>query len=323
MTRQVTIGRAFTLSGAGLHTGRRSVVTLRPAPADHGRRVVVADRPAAEAVEMTWRHRVPSIMSTSIDLGGRRTARTIEHLMASLSSYGVDNVLVELQGDEIPIFDGSAARWCQNLEAVGLQPLGASRRSIQIVKPVQVFREGGFLRAEPGSGFEIDVTYDLLPGRPVMGWAGPVERARFVADLSRSRSFGRLKLRKLLGLRPKREPRPPGPLKANRRDPDLIAAEPEAVWTELARQKVEWGGKAPVLRGARPWRAAFVVGGMTIGGSRYPDEAVRHVALDMIGDLALAGHPLVGRVVAHNPSHEKTFALVAALMSDPAAWRWA
>lgn len=322
--QQCTIARPFTVSGPGLHTGRRSTVTLRPAAADHGRRVAAGarDGPRSDAIPMTWDHRVPSPMSTALDLGNGRTVRTIEHLMASLSAFGVDDVLIEVDGFELPIFDGSAARWCRELAAAGLAALPAPRRAIRVLKPVQVFRDGGFLRAEPAESFSLDVTYDVLPTFPVMRWAGTPDRAAFTADLSLSRSFGRLDPRKLLRLAPGPVARPPAdpPVAPNARDAALVPHESEAVWTRIAAQKAVPDAKVPVLRGARPGRSALIVGRTILGGARYADEPVRHVALDVVGDLALAGAPLIGRVVAHNPSHEKTYAFVAALMADPTAW---
>ncbi len=325
--QQTTIGRPVTVSGPGLHTGLRSTVTLRPAPAGHGLRVTVRTpgEPWADPVPMTWEQRVPAPMSTMLDVGGGRTLRTVEHLMAALAAFGVDTLRVEVEGREVPIFDGSAARWCRELEAAGTVALPAPRRRVRVRRPVQVFRDGGFLRAEPADAFSLDVTYDVLPTFPVLRWAGVPDRAAFTAELSRSRSFGRLDARKLLGLPPRPVARPaadPG-ASPNARDPALVGREPEDAWARIEAQKAARREPLPVLRGARPGRAALIVGRTILGGARYPDEPVRHVALDAVGDLALAGAPLLARVVAHNPSHEKTYAFVASLMADPTAWDWA
>ena len=314
---QTTLARAFTLGGPGLHTGRRSRVTLRPAPAHHGWRAVAASA-ATAPVSLAAAQWTPSLMSTSIALGGGRSVRTIEHMMAALSAHGIDNVLVEIDGPEVPIFDGSAAPWCRSLRAAGIARLEAPRRAIRVLRPVQVRRDGGFLRAEPADRFTIDVTHDLLPAFPVMRWSGPVDAARFDAELSRSRSFGNLHRR--LGLEPKAVTRPAGSVAANTADPNLSSS--DAVWAEIEARRGASDPKAPLLKGWRPWRATLVVGDRLLPWPRMPDEPVRHVALDLIGDLALAGSPLLGRVVAHNPSHEKTYALVAALMAEPEAWEF-
>lgn len=327
---QTTLASAITLSGPGLHTGRASTVTLRPAAADFGRRAVVRGGDA-EPVPMIAAHWVPSRMSTSIDLGAGRTIRTVEHMMAALSAHGIDNVLVEIDGPEVPIFDGSSSRWCRGLREVGLAALAAPRRVIRIRRPVQVERDGGFLRAEPldvdlldaepgagaREGLVVDVTHDLLPAFPVMRWRGAIEPGRFDAELSRSRSFGNLHRR--LGLEPDAVARPVGAaVVPNSPDPDLPGT--DAIWADIETRRAATDPDAPLLQGWRPWRATIVVGDRLLPWSRLPDEPVRHVTLDMIGDLALAGAPLIGRIVAHNPSHEKTYALVAALMAEPDAW---
>ena len=185
---------------------------------------------------------------------------------------------------------------------------------------MQIVREGGFLRAEPGEGSTLDVTYGLLFGWPFMRWTGSMERETFRRDLARSRSFGLLDWRGLLGRA--RPARPPGnpPVLPHAPDPAFDPEAPRHLWTRLEAQKASQTGRPPLLRGARPGRVALVAGRYILGGARYPGEPMRHVALDMVGDLALAGLPLLGRIVAHNPSHEKTYMLVAALMDDPDAW---
>ena len=316
MTGQTTVAAPIRVRGTGLHTGRTGVVTLRPAPAGHGRRLCVAG--CAESVPMTAAHWQHSRMSTAIALPDGRSVRTIEHLMAALSAHAVDNVLVEVAGPEIPILDGSAWGWSQRLRAVGLVPLPAPRRAIRILAPIQVERDGGFLRAEPGDGFVLDVTHDVLPAFPVMAWRGPVDAATFDGALARSRSFGNLHRRLGLSETVRARPASHPAVMPNRPDPDVPPS--EAQWTWMASR--EGDPHAPLLRGWRPWRATVVLDGRVLPWPRFADEPVRHVALDMIGDLALAGAPLIGRVVAHNPSHYKTAALVIALLADPNRHAW-
>lgn len=312
---QHTLAHPIVVSGPGLHTNQLARVTLRPAPAGHGRRVRGT---GGEARPMTWEHRVASLMSTSIGFADGRAVRTIEHLMAALSACGVDNVEVEVGGPEVPILDGSALPWCRRIEAAGLVPQEAPRAAIRVLRPVQVQRHGGFLRLEPADGFAVDMTYSLIWAWPVTRWAGGLDRFR--AELAPSRSFGQLDWRKLLG-RPRGPvavPRGRAPVEPNRPDPSL--PDDPALNAALDADHAAIDPRAPVLRGARPGRAALVAGGMMLPWGRVPDEPLRHVALDLFGDLALAGSPLVGRLVAHNPSHEKTYMLVRALMTRPDAW---
>ena len=308
--RQATIAASIRVAGTGLHTGRRGVVTLKPAPPGSGRRFSRDGGASVPIVPERW---VPSRMSTSIALDDGRRVRTIEHLMAALTAHGVDNVAIDVDGPEVPILDGSAGGWCAALRQAGIDRQDMPRRAIRMRRPVQVARDGGFLRAEPADGFAVDVTHDLLPAFPVMRWHGAVDAARFDAEIAAARSFGNLHRR--LGLEPRQAVRPAGAA-PNERDPLLV--EPAGVWEDIDARPVETG--APLLRGWRPWRAALVAGSAMFPRRRFADEPVRHVALDMIGDLALTGYPLIGRIVAHNPSHVKTFALVLALMAVPAAW---
>ncbi len=321
LTAQHTVGAVVALSGAGLHTNRRCRVTLHPAPPGHGRQVMRAGAPGG-LVPMDWNRRVPSTMSTTLRLGDGRTVRTVEHLMASLAAYGVDNVRVEVEGPEVPIGDGSARPWCRLLDRVGVAAQPAARRHLRVLRPVQVERQKGFLRIEPAEAFGLDLTYSLVPDFPVMRWAGPLDRARFVAELARSRSFGSWNWRRWLGRPPaaRRPFRGQPPVTPHEPDPGLPAARHAGATARLEAALAGRDPAEPVLRGARPGRATLVVGRAILPWPRARDEPVRHVALDMVGDLALAGLPLLGHVVAHNPSHEKTYLLVAALMEDRSAW---
>lgn len=273
-------------------------------------------------VPMRWDRRVPSTMSTTLRLGDGRTVRTVEHLMASLAAYGIDNVRVEIDGPEVPIGDGSARPWCRLLDRAGVAAQPAGRRYLRVLRPVQVERQKGFLRIEPAAAFGLDLTYSLIPDFPVMRWMGTLDRDRFVADLARSRSFGSWNWRRWLG-RPPASRRPfagQPPVIPHEPDPGLPSAQHAGLIARLEAALARRDPAEPVLRGARPGRAVLVVGRTVLPWPRARDEPVRHVALDMVGDLALAGMPLLGRVVAHNPSHEKTYLLVAALMEDRSAW---
>ena len=129
----------------------------------------------------------------------------------------------------MPILDGSSAPWCRVLRDTGLVAQEAPRRVLRLLAPVQVARYGGFLRAEPGPGFSVDVTHDVLPAFPVMRWRGGIDAARFDGEIARSRSFGNIHRR--LGLAQRPVPRPPGET-PNALDPAL--AEPAGVWEEIA-----------------------------------------------------------------------------------------
>ncbi len=312
---QATIGRPFSLSGIGLHSGRRSRVVVSPARADDGLVCHVRDGAASGTVEATWGHRIPSAMSTTLGLPNGGRLRTVEHMLAAFAAFGVDNASIEVEGEEIPILDGSAAPWCAALTKAGIVAQNRPKRVVEIRTPIQIVLDGGFLRGEPYDGLFVDVTFDNLPGFGLMRWAGRVDRETFVAEIARARSFGRPAWAWLDAVFPTNRHVRNGP-GANQPDPDL--PNPAELCGNLGPQGPEFAADEPVLLGARPGRVAVAIGPWILGGRRFPDEPVRHVVLDLLGDLALAGGAIEGRIVAHVPSHEKTFAFVTALMHDAA-----
>jgi UDP-3-O-[3-hydroxymyristoyl] N-acetylglucosamine deacetylase len=331
--RQSTLAQAVSATGHGLHTGRRTHVVVHPAAVDHGICFQVTVGGGTSRVTPDWRARVPSRLNTALQIHGGAKLRMIEHIMASLRAFGIDNALVDVQGAELPIFDGSARTWCDLFAGVGTVPQDAPRRYLRILKPVQIRHFAGMIRLEPHDGFAIDVTYDRLPALGVLHWQGEITREVFVREISHSRSPGRI-FQALKHVWPtwsaglvawgeaRRRARvtadPAGhSLTPNEALPGLASDLPDDIRLALHPTESE-----PVLRGLRPGRVAMVVGRHTLGGARFPDEPVRHAALDLVGDLGLAGAPILGRVVAHSPTHALTFAMVAALQRQPECWEW-
>jgi len=299
----------------GLHTGKFSRVTVSPAGGDQGLVCSIGNKTSSSAARATWDRRVPSLMSTTLRLADGQRLRTVEHMLASFAAFGVDNAFIEVDGNEIPILDGSAALWCAALESAGIVIQDRVSRIIEIQRPIQVTRDGGFVRGEPADGFFVDVTFDNLPGFGLMRWAGQVDQETFVAEIARARSFGRPSWKWLERIFPFEHHvrNAPGSNK-----PESRLAGAKEIWDEMERQNDKAPGDQPVLRGAWPGRVAVVLGPWILGGRRFPDEPVRHVVLDLLGDLALAGGAIKGRITAHVPSHEKNYAFVATLMRDVA-----
>jgi len=133
---QATIGRPFELSGVGLHTGKFSRVTVSPAGVDQGLVCSIGKRTSSEAARATWDRRVPSMMSTTLRLADGQRLRTVEHMLASFAAFGVDNAFIEVDGNEIPILDGSAAQWCAALESAGIVFQDRPSRIIEVRRPV-------------------------------------------------------------------------------------------------------------------------------------------------------------------------------------------
>jgi len=279
---QTTLGEAFTLSGYGLHTGR--AVTVRAAPADAGAGIVFrrVRRSGPACVPALWHLYEAQPLCTALRGPDGTLVRTVEHLMASLSAFGIDNATVDLDAEELPIFDGSALPWCAALAQAGRHTLALPRSRLRIRRTVEVREGDRRLSIEPAERFSVAGELALAKLGP-MRWQGEITRDSFVEALAPARSFGRLK------------------------------------WAVPLKLYAYATGR-PVLRGANLRTTAAILGDRVIGGMRGADEPVRHRILDLVGDLALIGHPVLGHVIARHTGHRLNHALVAALLRDPTAW---
>ncbi len=282
-TCQHTLKTAIACVGVGLHSGQRVNVTLMPAAAGTGivfhRTDLGVDIPAQhDSVSDTK-------LCTQVGLPGRPEAciGTVEHLMAALSAAGIDNVRVELDGPEVPVFDGSSAPFLFLIDCAGRLEQAAPRQVIEILQTVRVEADGGaFAELRPSAfGLELSLSIDFPAaaiGRQALT-LGLSERS-FRAELARSRTFTMLA------------------------DIEAMQAAGLALGGSLSN--------AIVVDGARV---------MNPEGLRSRDEFVRHKMLDAVGDLALAGGPIQGRFVAHKTGHALNNKLLRAVFADSANWR--
>ncbi|WP_177205228.1 UDP-3-O-acyl N-acetylglycosamine deacetylase [Burkholderia sp. WP9] len=288
-----TLAKPLALSGRGLHTGRRVNVRILPV-APSGERHGVVFRRVRDGRELgvlpadpALRHGQPlcTMLRTTDGIG----VRTVEHLLASLVACEIDHAIVELDAEEVPILDGSAQPWIDAIMACGRTALPRPKRFLRVLKPVNVVDGTGAarreMRAEPAEHYEMSVHNDDLTGFGDMHWSGRITPRTFVDEIASSRSYGQVKW-----------------------------AVPAIVAGYLTRM--------PILRGARLSCTAAIVGKRVVGGLRQPDEFVRHRVLDLVGDLSLAGGPLLGRVSATRPSHEMNYRLLAELLNTPGACEW-
>ena len=279
---QATLAAAFALSGRGLHTGRAATVRVSPAPAGHGivfRRRYGPSR--IEEVPALWQFQRPQPACTAL---GREDVlvRTVEHLMAALYAAWIDNALIEIDSEELPIFDGSAMPWCEGIAVAGRASQEAPVRILRVLRRVEVADRHRRLTIGPGRGFAVSA-HIALKHCGTYDWSGPVGPETFAREIAPSRSFGRL-VRVMAG----------------------------RAYGYLARK--------PLLQGCGPHSAALLIGRKVIGGLRMSDELVRHRVLDVTGDLALIGHPVEAQVEARHTCHALNHVLVAALMREPGAW---
>ena len=265
---QRTIRRAVSLEGVGLHTGKLARIRLAPAPANSGITFRVADRD--EAIPAAPESVVNSHYATTVGRNGTRIL-TVEHLLAAAAGVGIDNLLVGVDGPEIPAADGSAKPFVAMLAAAGRVEQSAARRRIAIPYPIRVGGGGRWIQIVPASAFRISYTLDN--DHPAIGTQAltctPTERM-FVDEFAPARTYGFLR--------------------------------------DLGTMR-----KNGLARGASLENAIGVGKRAVLNGLRYPDEFVRHKILDLIGDLALLGRPILGHVVARNAGHALNFELVVAI----------
>ncbi|MCG6884382.1 MAG: UDP-3-O-acyl-N-acetylglucosamine deacetylase [Silicimonas sp.] len=278
---QTTLKSPVFFAGTGLHTGRPVRVSVHPASAEYGiwfRRTDVADR--NPMIPARWDAVTNTDLNTRISNDDGVSVSTIEHLMAALAGCGVYNALVEIDGPEVPLLDGSSAQFVSAILARGIRQLDAPVRAIRVLRTVAVTDNGARVSLEPAPGLEIDFEInfsDAAIGHQVKRLN--MANGAFVRELCDSRTFCRT-----------------ADIDAMR-DRGLIAG---ASLTS-----------AVVVDGDRV---------VTPGGLRHSDEPVRHKMLDALGDLALAGAPILGRYVGQRAGHAMTNSLLRALFADPGAY---
>jgi UDP-3-O-[3-hydroxymyristoyl] N-acetylglucosamine deacetylase len=280
--RQTTLREQVTVSGIGVHSGLPVNLTLNPADADTG---IVFSRIDAAGREREVRADYRAVTATELAtvLGDESgvLCSTAEHILAALRGLGVDNAVVEIDGPEVPIMDGSAASFVAAIDQAGIVSLNEARRYIKVLKPVRVAKGESFGELRPyESGFRLDIEIDfpsVLIGRQSI--ALDLTADSFRRDLSRARTFGFMK-------------------------------DVSALWSAGKALGASFENTL-VLSENRILNAE---------GLRYPDEFVRHKALDAVGDLALAGAPILGAYRSVRGGHRLNHAVLVALMSDPTAY---
>ncbi len=276
--RQRTLQRTVETRGVGLHSGKLVSLRLLPAPANTGIVFIRTDSEGREIpARVEWVAQQELAMSLKRD-GAQ--VMTVEHLLAALYATGVDNVRVEIDGPEIPVFDGSARMFLHLIDEAGVKNLAAFQSTLVVRRPVRVKspNDDRFILVEPADNFEVDYSIDFnhaLVGRQRI--ALDITEESFRRELSFARTFCFL------------------------RDVEAMRA-----------RGLAQGGST---------ESAVVIGeGGFLSSPRAKDEFVRHKALDVVGDLALLGFRLRGRVVAECAGHALHAELVRALLRDHAAW---
>lgn len=279
--RQTTLCREIVLNGRGVHSGAPVSIVLHPAEADSGIRFLVTKRGRIIAdIGAEVRNVKNLTLCTVIGDENGFTVSTVEHLLSALRGLGVDNCTIEVDSKEIPIMDGSAAAFVEAIDEVGLKSLGAPRKYIKVLKPIRVEDGPCWGELVPHSSFKLDVEIDF--DSHVIG------RQRHILELTA-----------------------------------------DAYRTELSRART-FGFMRDV---EKLWKAGLALGAaldntvaidenrvLNAEGLRHPQEFVRHKMLDAVGDLALAGYPLLGAYRSVRGGHRLNAHVIRALLDDQSAW---
>ncbi|QDY69445.1 UDP-3-O-acyl-N-acetylglucosamine deacetylase [Qingshengfaniella alkalisoli] len=278
---QTTLKTIARFTGTGLHTGRPVRLSVHPAKPFFGIRFRRTDvRDADQMIFARWDFVEQTSLCTKVVNKDGISVSTIEHIMAALAGVGIHNALIDIDGPEIPILDGSAAPFVRGLMNAGLDRQDAPVRAIRILKPVEVCRGQACARLEPSEGLEIDFSIDFADeaiGRQSL--ALNMHNGTFIRELCDSRTF------------------------CLQSDVDVMRANGLALGGSTRNAVVFDDGDV-----------------LSPGGLRHSDEPVRHKMLDALGDLATAGAPILGRYVGIRSGHSLTNELLRTLFADDSAW---
>nr|WP_217430381.1 UDP-3-O-acyl-N-acetylglucosamine deacetylase [Sulfitobacter algicola] len=279
---QTTLKSPVSFSGVGLHSGATVRVTVHPASAEYGIWFRRTDIEIGDTmIPARWDFVEISPLCTKIVNNAGVSVSTIEHIMAALAGCGIHNALIEIDGPEVPILDGSSAKFVKAFLNRGIKTLSSPVRMVEVLKTVEVHDGASTARFEPAHSLHIDFAIDFVD--QAIGQQHKsldMSNGTFVRELCDSRTFCR------------------------QSDVDAMHAQGLALGGTLEN--------------------AVVVDGDDIlspGGFRHRDEAVRHKMLDALGDLSLAGHPIMGRYTGLRAGHAMTNRLLRALFSDTTAFR--
>ncbi len=279
LTPQKTLKAAIHCRGVALHTGAHVSMILRPQEVDAGIVFCRSDAGGAE-IRAHWSCARESALCTTLTNGEGLSVATIEHLMAALAGLEIDNALIEIDGPEIPVMDGSAAPFVFLIECAGIVEQSAPRRAIKVLKPISVGESGKSAALTPDDGFSMSFAIDFASGAiNHQTITLSLDPESFKSDISRARTFGFL-------------------------------------------HEVDQMRAAGLARGGSLDNAVVISGDQVLNreGLRYTDEFVRHKVLDALGDLYLAGMPIIGHFHGVRSGHALNRRLLEALFADPAAW---
>jgi UDP-3-O-[3-hydroxymyristoyl] N-acetylglucosamine deacetylase len=284
MLKQRTLKSLIRATGVGLHSGEKVTVVLRPAIPGTGVVFHRVDLTPPVEIKADPYAVGDTRMASCLEKDGTRLA-TVEHLMSALAGLGIDNLHVEVDAEELPIMDGSAAPFVFLLQSAGIVEQNAPKRFLRVKKIVEVKEGDKWARLSPYDGFRLE--FSIQFNHPAVDKSGTQVAVDFadqsyIRDISRARTFG-------------------------------FTQDVEA----MREQGLALGGSLENAIVMDEYRV------LNADGLRQPDEFVRHKVLDAVGDLYLAGAPLLALFSAHKSGHAMNNRLLRALLADADAWEWA
>src|SRR5512140_1540688 len=281
MIRQRTLKTSVRATGVGLHTGHKVTMVLRPAPADTGIVFCRSDLPGNPAIPANAFNVVNTQMANVLEKDGVRVS-TVEHLMAALFGLGIDNAFIDVSAEEVPIMDGSAGTFVFLIQTAGIAEQAATKRYLRVLKAVEVESGDKKVRLAPFHGFKVGFSIEF--SHPVFTESASTVEVDF-AEVSFLREISRAR-------------------------------------TFGFTQEVEYLRSKGLARGGSLDNAVVIDDFRVLNadGLRMDDEFVKHKALDAVGDLYLAGRPIIGAFHGHKSGHELNNLLVRKLLADSTAW---
>ena len=280
MLKQRTLSSKISASGVGLHTGKKISLTLNPAPVNSGiifKRTDLESAPIKASLENVFDTRLSTSLSNE-----QIKISTVEHLLSALAGIGIDNAMVELDGPEVPIMDGSARPFVFMIQSAGIQEQTDSKKFIKIKKTIEVKQDEKWAKIEPFNGFKVAFTIDFdHPAFSETSQSSEIDfsSVSYLSQVSRARTFGFTK------------------------DIEL-----------LRKNNLALGGSVNNAIVIDDYRV------INEEGVRFQDEFVKHKILDAIGDLYLLGHGLMGSFSAYKSGHHLNNLLLRELVNNVDAW---
>ena len=281
MIKQRTLKNVIRATGVGLHTGKKVLLTLRPATANTGIIFRRVDLDPTVEIPAKPKYVGDTSLSTTLVKDNIRIS-TVEHLLSALAGFGIDNVFVDLTADEVPIMDGSAGPFVFLIQSAGIAEQNVAKEFLRIKEKVRVERDGKWAMFEPFDGFKVGFSIEF--DHPVFNQNNchaeiDFSTTSFVKEVSRARTFGFM------------------------RDVEL-----------LQQKNLVLGGSLDNAVVVDDYRI------LNEDGLRYADECVKHKILDAIGDLYLLGHSLIGAFKGHKSGHALNNTLIRELLLNEDAW---